>query len=138
MRRIRRYRTIGEQRSLCPEPHWLKEVFRSEKIPLWKLRNCTGVPESRLSRYLNGIDPMPQDLHGDLLKLSFALSGKLDEYEIIHNLTVKAHKTLQEKLKAEDEEEYQRQLSRLEEMKKDKNSSYWKVVVPNDEEDKDK
>lgn len=51
-------------------PHPLKEELRRSKIRLWMLRNMTGISESQLSRYLNGIDVMPSWL-GD--KLCFLL-----------------------------------------------------------------
>ncbi len=40
-------------------PHPLKEELRQRKIRLWMISKKYNVPESKLSRYLNGIDPMP-------------------------------------------------------------------------------
>ena len=45
-----------------PRQHPLKKEIRRRKLKLWHLRNLTGVSESKLSRYLNGIDPMPVKL----------------------------------------------------------------------------
>jgi hypothetical protein len=53
----------------------LKEKFRKRKIPLWHLRNYTGIPESKLSRFFNGIDPMPAYLEEQLYELLFILDG---------------------------------------------------------------
>jgi hypothetical protein len=53
-----------------PEPHPLKAALRKRKIRLWMIRKFCDVPESQLSRYLNGIEPMPprlEGLIGDLL-----------------------------------------------------------------------
>lgn len=53
-----------------PEPHPYKEMLKKRKIRLWMIRKFCDVPESQLSRYLNGIDPMPprlDDLIGSLL-----------------------------------------------------------------------
>lgn len=42
-----------------PNQHPLKRIFRRRRIKLWQLRDWTGVSESYLSRYLNGVEPMP-------------------------------------------------------------------------------
>lgn len=39
--------------------HPLKKKIRERKIKLWHLRDMTGVSESKLSRYLNKVDPIP-------------------------------------------------------------------------------
>lgn len=46
--------------------HPLKALLKEKKIRLWMLQKRTGVPERRLSRYLNGIDPMPEQLAIDI------------------------------------------------------------------------
>ena len=45
-----------------PKEHPLKKEKEERKIKLWQLRDVTGVSESKLSRYLNGIEPMPESL----------------------------------------------------------------------------
>ncbi|HOX99041.1 MAG TPA: hypothetical protein PLJ49_07550, partial [Smithella sp.] len=45
-----------------PKPHPFKEALKKKKIKLWQLRKICGVPESQLSRYMNGIDIMPREL----------------------------------------------------------------------------
>jgi hypothetical protein len=67
-------------RSMTPIQHRLKEVFKRARVPLWKLRNLTGVGEPKMSRYLNGIDKMP-------LKLE-------QELDIIADILVKQDKTI--------------------------------------------
>lgn len=57
--------------------HPLKKEFRKRKIPLWCLRNVTGVSEPKLSRYLNNIDRMPIDLEMELQRLLDILNGDL-------------------------------------------------------------
>jgi len=59
-------------------PHPLKEEFRKRKIPLWSLRNYTGVSEPKLSRYLNSIDNMPLDLQIMLYDFLKILDGDFD------------------------------------------------------------
>ena len=49
-----------------PLEHPFKERFRRLGVKQWELRNYTGVSESKLSRYLNGIDPMPEALERTL------------------------------------------------------------------------
>ncbi len=58
-------------------PHPLKEELRRRKIKLWTLRNITHIPESKLSRYLNGIDPMPGKLE-QLLSVTIKMIDKDD------------------------------------------------------------
>ena len=57
-----------------PNQHYLKAEFRKRKIRLWQLRDLTGVSECRLSRYLNGIDPMPAELEQQLWKILESLN----------------------------------------------------------------
>ncbi len=45
-----------------PNQHPLKKEIRERRIKLWHLRNLTGVSESKLSRYLNGVEVMPPRL----------------------------------------------------------------------------
>lgn len=75
---------------IFPEPHRFKEMFRNRKITLWMLRNLTGVVESQLSRYFNGIDPMPAHLDNSLNRLLFALDGKSNEWERIQEIAQEA------------------------------------------------
>ena len=42
-----------------PNQHPLKDEIRQRRIKLWQLRNLTGISESKLSRYLNGVERMP-------------------------------------------------------------------------------
>jgi hypothetical protein len=72
--------TNRREEYLCKHP--LKEVFRRRKIPLWCLRNYTGVPEPKLSRYLNNIDRMPFDVEKRLYQLVEILSGDLSSLGI--------------------------------------------------------
>ena len=59
--------------------HPFKKPFRRGKIRLWELRNYTGVSESKLSRYLNGIDPMPGWLERELgILLGFDIEETTD------------------------------------------------------------
>ena len=39
--------------------HPLKQWVRALGLKLWELRDMTGISESKLSRYLNGVDQMP-------------------------------------------------------------------------------
>lgn len=58
--------------------HPFKQRLRNEKIRLWQIRHCTGVPESSLSRYLNGIDPMPELLEKQIQDI---LNGSHETFE---------------------------------------------------------
>ncbi|MBP9013922.1 MAG: hypothetical protein KBG22_09975 [Smithella sp.] len=49
-----------------PEPHPFKKELRRRKITLWMLRRICHIPESQLSRYLNGIDEMPNSIESML------------------------------------------------------------------------
>jgi len=52
-----------------PNQHPLKKEIRERQIRLWQLRDHTGASEPKLSRYLNGIDPMPEDLERRIKEL---------------------------------------------------------------------
>jgi len=52
-----------------PNEHPLKKEIREGRIKLWHLRNLTGVSESKLSRHLNGIDPMPIKLEQHIKRI---------------------------------------------------------------------
>ncbi len=52
-----------------PRQHPLKTEIRWRKLKLWHLRNLTGVSESKLSRYLNGVDQMPLWLEERLIRI---------------------------------------------------------------------
>jgi hypothetical protein len=52
-----------------PKKHPLKKEIRYRRLKLWQLRNLTGVSESKLSRYLNGVDPMPFQLEQRLERI---------------------------------------------------------------------
>jgi len=43
-----------------PNQHPLKDEIRQRRIKLWQLRDLTGISESKMSRYLNGVEPMPE------------------------------------------------------------------------------
>ncbi len=70
-------------------PHPLKEELRQRKIRLWMVRDLSQIAESQLSRYLNGIDPMPrwlEQLLWQLVKIStpshnidLSLNSQIDE-----------------------------------------------------------
>lgn len=67
--------TINNGRSGFYFAHPLKEEFRKRKIPLWCLRNFTGVSEPKLSRYLNNIDRMPFDVEMRLQQMVDIMNG---------------------------------------------------------------
>ena len=52
-----------------PKPHPLKKELRSKKIKLYQARPLIDnlVTEGRLSRMLNGIDPMPEEIESKLI-----------------------------------------------------------------------
>ena len=49
-----------------PNPHPLKTVVRSKYITLWQLTNMLGnqkgLDPPKLSRFLNGVEPMPKEI----------------------------------------------------------------------------
>jgi hypothetical protein len=53
-----------------PTPHPLKKIIEDKRLTLWQIRllvdNCPS--ESRLSRFLNGIEVMPEPLENKLRK----------------------------------------------------------------------
>ena len=89
------------------EPHPLKEMFRSKKITLWKLRKLTGVAESQLSRYFNRIDRMPSHFENSLYKLFFTLEGRPGEWEEIQEIARKAVRKMEEDEEALLREKYE-------------------------------
>jgi len=52
-----------------PNAHPLKQRIHAMGFRLWELRDLTGVNEAKLSRCLNGVNPMPGRLEDDLGKL---------------------------------------------------------------------
>jgi hypothetical protein len=74
-------RTRGRGRGSYEFPfeHPFKRVFREFGVRLWQLRNCTGVSESKLGRYLNGVDAMPLSVEKDLRCLVESLTKRQEE-----------------------------------------------------------
>ena len=50
-------------------PHPLKKDVQERGIKLWQLKQMTGTryPEPRLSRFLNGIEPMPETFERQIM-----------------------------------------------------------------------
>jgi hypothetical protein len=86
---------MNRQQNL-PEPHPLKEMFRSRKITLWMIRNITGIVEPQLSRYFNRIDPIPSQLENNLYKLFYTMDNRPDVYEELHEISLRATRKMQE------------------------------------------
>jgi len=63
--------------------HPLKAEFRKRKIPLWLVRDFTGIPEPKLSRYLNNIDRMPLDVQINLYRMIEIMDGNFECLEKI-------------------------------------------------------
>lgn len=74
-------------------PHiLLKEELRRRKIRLWMIRNLTNVPESKLSRYINGIDPMPRWVEQLLWKL-ISITSPSHVTEPLHDSPIDKNET---------------------------------------------
>ena len=80
-----------------PFAHPLKEKFRNIGVPLWDLRNHTGIPEPRLSRYLNGIDHMPYYLENRLYKILSEKQRSFDLQEEYRKIALEALRKFEEK-----------------------------------------
>ncbi len=87
--------------------HPLKKHFSARKIPLWCLRNYTGIPESKLSRYFNLIDPMPPELSHRLYGLLHVLEGgTFEQWEEVSRIGVKIREKMLDDEIASTEKEY--------------------------------
>jgi len=63
----------SNRNSVLPKvtPHYLQSSIRKRQIPLWQLRLALGnsMSEAKLSRILNGIEPMPPELEKKIKRI---------------------------------------------------------------------
>lgn len=57
----------------------VKDLLKKNKMALWQLRDLTNIHESKLSRYLSGIDEMPLRLFYDILNIIQEVENKKQE-----------------------------------------------------------
>ena len=65
-------------RKLYPKQSPLKKELKRQKIAYWQLREALGLSEFKISRMLNGIEPMPQEVEQEIKRI-LALSDEWAE-----------------------------------------------------------
>jgi len=55
--------------NLLITPHYLREEVKKSRVRLWELQKITGVHEPQLSRMLNGIQRMPEEVECKIKEL---------------------------------------------------------------------